>query len=768
MRPPGPCTEVRSGAKGRTPGARRGAARTVALGLALALALLLLAAREAEAAKYEVAQCGWHLGADASWADTTGGAKFRPDAYCAAPAGADPFDGVHMKSFTTAAATVSGTRFARWRWDAPPGTAITRVSGTWWQALHDGLEQRIGSVPPGGGFAPFALAAATNVAPRGFVAGFSPGQAAIEDRLLCARGESKWCGLSPGSWSAVRGLTITVEDPTPPAAGVDGELVAPGWKRGAQGIGFWGNDAGAGVRFGETLLDGHRVALAEYPCAKAIIGGEWRGTRMQPCLTVVSGGATVATTGFSDGPHSLGHCATDFAGNVSCVAPRTVSIDNNPPAHPRGLSVAGGEGWHRRNDFDLSWANPGQGAASPIWGAFWRIAGPAGFDGGAQLAPGRDVAAIPDRAVPGPGAYAGRVWLRDEAGNSDPGTAVEVALRYDPVAPGVAFEATGGPAVPDAVRARVSDAHSGPAAGTIRYRRLGGERWLELPTRLSAGEAPGDALLTAPLPGDLAPGIYAFRAEAVDRAGNSASSSKRADGTEMAIRIVAAATPAHRASPARARSKTRLFARLRRGRRRGARIAVPFAAAAKLSGRLATAGGAGLAGRRLRVVSRPSRGAHSRRRVDRVRTGRHGGFRLRLPPGTSRRVTVAFRGDAGLAGARRAGLVLRVRGGVLLHAAPRSLPTGRVLHLWGRVRSRGAPLPRRGKLVAIQYRERETGRWRPVLFARSDHGGRFRARYRFRYVSGVARIRLRAVALAEERWPYAPGASEPLTVRVRG
>ena len=86
----------------------------------------------------------------------------------------------------------------------------------------------------------------------------------------------------------------------------------------------------------------------------------------------------------------------------------------------------------------------------------------------------------------------------------------------------------------------------------------------------------------------------------------------------------------------------------------------------------------------------------------------------------------------------------------------------------GRVRAPGAPLPRRGKLVAIQYFEQATKRWRPVLVTRSDHGGRFHAGYRFRYVSGAARIRLRAVALAEERWPYAPGSSRPVTVRVSG
>jgi hypothetical protein len=121
-----------------------------------------------------------------------------------------------------------------------------------------------------------------------------------------------------------------------------------------------------------------------------------------------------------------------------------------------------------------------------------------------------------------------------------------------------------------------------------------------------------------------------------------------------------------------------------------------------------------------------------------------------------------------LAGARRPALALRVRGAATLSVAPRGLRTGQSVLLWGRVRSRGAPLPRRGKLVAIQYYENEARLWRPVLVTRSDHSGRFHARYRFRYITGTAKIRLRAVALAEERWPYAPGTSRPVTVRVSG
>jgi hypothetical protein len=758
-------------------GTRGGLGRIVAMGIGLALALLLLAAREATAGKYSVAQCGWHLDADADWADTTGGAKFRPDAWCATPPGADPFDGAHMKSFTKGGSTISGTRFARWRWVAPPTTGITRVSGTWWHTLHDGMEQRIGVDGWNGDFNPFATAGGTDVALRDFVAGFSP-QPAIEDRLLCARAESKWCSIEPDSWSAVRALTITVEDDTNPAAGVSGELVDGGWQVGGQGIGFWANDAGSGVRFGETLLDGNRVSLYEHPCAKAMIEGEWRATRMQPCSTNVSGGAFVDTARFSDGPHSLGHCAADFAGNVACISPMTVLIDNSPPAHPRNLALAGGDGWRRVDNFDFSWSNPDQGPASPIWGAHWRITGPAGYDTGVNFTPGRDISSIGDRTLPRPGIYSFQIWLRDEAGNANPASAIEMPMRLDDVPPGIAFEAvqdTTASDLPQTVSAEVSDAHSGPAGGGIQYRRLNAERWDELPTRLRADGGPGTARLVAEVPGSLDPGTYVFRAEAVDVAGNVTSTTRRADGTEMALRKipppVAPSRPAAAqggAQPMAPRAKTRLFAKLRWRHRHGPQVTVPFGAGAALSGRLLNADGAGLAGRALRVVSRPSRGALAPRRVDAVSTGSHGGFRLLLPAGPSRRITVVYPGGPELAAARRPALALRVRGAAILNAAPSTLRTGQAVQLWGRVRDRGAPLPRRGKLVAIQYYETAARRWRPVLVTRSDHSGRFRARYRFRYITGTAKIRLRAVALAEERWPYAPGASRPVTVRVSG
>ncbi len=86
------------------------------------------------------------------------------------------------------------------------------------------------------------------------------------------------------------------------------------------------------------------------------------------------------------------------------------------------------------------------------------------------------------------------------------------------------------------------------------------------------------------------------------------------------------------------RGKTRLFARLRGGHGHGDSLTVPFGAPALLSGRLTRADGAGVSGRELRVVARPSHGALAPTTVAAVSTGERGGFELRLESGPSRRL----------------------------------------------------------------------------------------------------------------------------------
>ena len=118
--------------------------------------------------------------------------------------------------------------------------------------------------------------------------------------------------------------------------------------------------------------------------------------------------------------------------------------------------------------------------------------------------------------------------------------------------------------MPETVEAAVNDEHSGPAGGEIEYRRLGSDNWMEMATK-SGGRGEPVRRRSSLVCRMLAPGTYVFRADAVDGAGNTATTTRRADGTEMSLRkdpprrIGAGRAPPHRPADA---GKTRLFARL--------------------------------------------------------------------------------------------------------------------------------------------------------------------------------------------------------------
>ncbi len=378
------------------------------------------------------------------------------------------------------------------------------------------------------------------------------------------------------------------------------------------------------------------------------------------------------------------------------------------------------------------------------------------------------------------------------------GCAPTVQIQVDNSPPEVEFAA----APEGQVAASASDAFSGPSGGTISVRRADSETWTDLPTTLDRAGA-GTATLRAQLP-DLGGGFFFFRATATDGAGNSASAQFRAAGGSSEVRRQVAGAgdgsgPARRggADGARAQGRaTHLVAHLvrsarggrtvralagraaaarrvaDRGPRRpgtaGAPLTVDYGSGVEVRGRLTDAHAAAVPDRAVIVVARAAGGAGIAPERRRALTDRAGRFALRLPPGTSRRVVVSFHGGDGFAPAHRRSLALRVRAAVSLTAAPLRLRTGESVTLSGRVRPGAARIPARGKLVTVQYLERASGRWRPALVVRTGARGRFKARYRFRYITGEARIRLRATVLPEARWPYAAGSSPPVTVTVDG
>ena len=527
------------------------------------------AVSEAGAARYAVAQCGWKVGNDGKWLETAND-KFNRSSWCGVPPGSDPWEGVHITSGTRGStAFVAGTRFARWRWNAPPGTAIVTVNGARWHVLKDNFQHRLGSAPPGGSFSPFAEFSSTDRNYREFSRAFSPPVAAFESRLLCARPSGSNCSVTGTSLAGVRGMTITLEDPAAPAATLNGSFRSGGWLRAVQAFSWSSTDTGSGLRYNETAVDGSVRASTEHACEIDRIAGQWRGRKMQPCRTAAAGSHSIDTSRLSDGPHQVAGCAIDFAGNRGCSPPATLRTDNTPPAAPRGLGVVGGDAWRKGNSFDLKWTNPDQGVAAPIAGVRYRITGPGSYDSGIRAVPAAE--GLSGLKLPGAGSYTVSVWLLDAAGNENPAATARATLRLDDVDP-VAFLLEPAQDDPELLRATVSDEHSGPAGGVISYRRQGGELWRDLPTRFEAADT--HATLSARFPSDdLAPGRYDIRTRVRDAAGNEAVSDRREDGTRLVLK-------------APLKAETRLDARLLGPRGSGRSVEVPFGKTAKLKGRL--------------------------------------------------------------------------------------------------------------------------------------------------------------------------------------
>jgi hypothetical protein len=601
-------------------------------------------------------------------------------------------------------APAGATGLARARWVAPPGTSFAGVHLLWWGTPQTGNWVGVAAEVPGGELLLASAFAATG--PTMLDVPIAGSAWALEAFVQCLLdGPQIYCTRSVPSTMGLNSLIFTLEDAHPPQVRLGGALVAPGWRRGTAALDLVAEDLGAGLARAAATLDGTPMITLAPACAVRTIEGEARATKMQPCPPSAAQSIDVDTTHLVDGPHTLHACATDFSGDETCVPDAEIDVDNSPPT--------------------------------------------------------------------------------------------------------VAFVA----AEEGEVAAAVGDRVSGPAEGTISLRKADTEVWTDLPTEIdNDGDRDRTATLTARLP-TLGAGTYFIRAVATDAAGNGASALIQASGGGAEVRRQVAegggsgddggksggaktagakeSSRSGRQAPAGARA-THLVAWLEagggdrtgaRGGRaargssageapspsaNGSRLAVDYGTAVEVRGRLTDGQSRGVDGRPVTVVVRGAAGVGGAPERRRVVTDRDGRFDLRLPAGTSRRVAVSFHGGGGLAPVPRRSLALRVRAAVSLAAEPTELDTGESVRLHGRVLLGPARVSRRGKLVAIQYLERATGRWRPALVVRTDPKGRFDTRYRFRYVTGLAEIRLRATAPAEGGWPFARGSSAPVTVTVRG
>ena len=283
-------------------------------------------------------------------------------------------------------ATVSGTRFARWRWEAPPGTGITPGQ----RHLVARAPRRHGAAARApaswdGGFEPFAAATGTDTTPARLRRRLLVRRSwRFEDRLLCARAESKWCDSTPTRGRRLRALTITLDD-----------------------------DYAAGLPV-DRRRDARRRLAARRPRAR-LLGRRRRRRRplqrdrrrRRPCRphrVPLRQGARSAASGGGPGCSPAARAqrrgtarddrASATARTASATAPpispatsaalperRSGSTTTLRPT-PAASTLAGGEGWRRVERLRLLLEQPGPGPCQPDLRGLLADHRPGGYDSG--------------------------------------------------------------------------------------------------------------------------------------------------------------------------------------------------------------------------------------------------------------------------------------------------------------------------------------------------------------------------------------------------
>lgn len=186
---------------------------------------------------------------------------------------------------------------------------------------------------------------------------------------------------------------------------------------------------------------------------------------------------------------------------------------------------------------------------------------------------------------------------------------------------------------------------------------------------------------------------------------------------------------------------------------------------AQLQGRLLTDTGAPIADARLNVVMDVQRlGMPRHRQLPEVRTGADGGFRIPVPGGGRRTVTISFAPDPDRPPTRMARAEVTSKLVISVRRRPARVRTGGRFALTGRLLGGGET----AKGANIEIQSIVSGRWRTVANVPVRAGGRFAWRYRFRYVNRDALFSFRAVVRRTPGWPWSTQRSGRVTVRIDG
>ena len=491
-------------------------------------------------------------------------------------------------------------------------------------------------------------------------------------------------------------------------------------------------------------IGGYAVAIDESPSGHPCPSGRCGSASLEAHGGIE--GDTIEVIELPEGTNYVHAAAVSGSGIASATAGQTtVRVDKSDPnttleGVPEDWSNAPVRLTARASD-SASGMTPGGPGVQPLTAI--RV------DGGAPtVAPGGSASTT----VIDSGVHSVSYYARDAAGNVNDGGVSNGHLNHLPATatvkidrdpPIVAFTIAQDPGDPERLEARTADFGSGidPRRGSIEVRGAStGNRFESLPTTIAGGT------LRARWDSSAYPaGEYEFRATSYDRAGNSASSSRRADGTAMRL------TGPLKLPVKLLASSGRRTVRYGRGVWFGGQL---------LTGRRTPLGGAAV-----RVIESFAAGATPAQRVTTVRSDGSGRFGLLLAPGPSRQVSAQVMPTATNRSATSQPLDIRVHSRVALRVSSSVAHVGgRPIVLRGRIAHTGSPLPADGKVVQLQFRLPGLP-WREFRTVRSDSSGRFRYAYRFSDDdSRGARFQFRAYAPAQAGWPFEPAGSLPVSV----
>ena len=560
----------------------------------------------------------------------------------------------------------------------------------------------------------------------------------LEAAVVCAASQCRSDGREVGS-IAMRNVTLRVRDVwNPKVSIVGGTLATPGWKRGVQPVDVAGSD-NTGVRFLRVVVDGLQLKTAEGFCDDH---------RLVPCPTSLRAPLPVDLRAVADGPHTLRVQSVDASGNVTS-GDRRIFVDNSAPGP---VELASGDArWQAANAFDLSWINAPQDGVAPIAGALYRLCRKDSHGnsacGAMQRVKSPNIEALHGIAVPSPGSWRIRVWLFDQAGNENEQTAREATLRWDAEPPSVKLLQRRADD-PARISVQASDPVSGIASAEIELRRLGDSSWHSLPVERADGGF--SAFVNDEV---LPPGTYVIRARARDRAGNERST----PATPISLPV--------RLATELAVGRTKLVRSGSRGHRR-VLIRNPqsrYGRTIRLSGRLTSPGGNPLVARDVEIAEQLELPGAGWRPAATVRTDQSGRFRFRALPGPSRLLRFRYPGAPTIQG-HTSVVDLRVRAASSLSVDRHHVVNGEAVAFRGRLK--GEPIPTTGKLLKLQAFSR--GHWLTFATPRANARGRWRHSYRFTATRGDTRYRFRVRIPRETGYPYDPGRSRTVRVRVKG